>query len=96
MIFHTPSTARMVNSASYWLRRVWRCPQCPTEPDTVHVHSATNPPPSAGLASTADSDSGLKACLRIRGKWSAPSRKDPDAARERVRRRAHDLRGLLE
>ncbi len=44
------------------------------------------------VATTSDSDSGTKACLALDGKWAAPSRSDRDAASERARQHAEQLR----
>jgi hypothetical protein len=46
------------------------------------------------VASTSDSDAGMKTCLALGGKWSAPSRSDPATARERARQHAGQLREL--
>lgn len=43
-------------------------------------------------ATTKDSDAHMRACLKDGGKWSAPSKDDPEAARERLRQRAAELK----
>ena len=48
------------------------------------------------VGDTADSDAGLKACLKIGGKWEAPDKNDPAAAAARIRQRSTQLRSLLD
>ncbi len=45
------------------------------------------------IRSTTETDSGLKTCLRIGGKWSTPAKDDADATMERLRQRSEGLRG---
>lgn len=44
---------------------------------------------------TSESDSAMKRCLMLGGQWKAPAKDDPDAARERLRQRAGQLRAWM-
>ncbi|HVJ27425.1 MAG TPA: hypothetical protein VM493_07765 [Vicinamibacterales bacterium] len=46
------------------------------------------------VVTTKDSDAHMRACLKDGGKWSAPSKDDPEAARERLRQRASALQDI--
>jgi hypothetical protein len=48
------------------------------------------------VASTSDSDSAMKDCLRLHGDWTAPARDDSDAAMERAHQHMGSLRRALQ
>lgn len=48
------------------------------------------------VTTTKDSDAHMRACLKDGGKWTAPAKDDPEAARERLRQRSKALQDIAD
>lgn len=48
------------------------------------------------VRTTKDSDGYMRDCLKLGGKWTAASKDDPEAARERLRQRAKNLKDIAD